>query len=78
MQSFPGNAYFGTVLANGESAATHFVSFTANDMETLLGGMEELLSSDAMVEYSASAASFRTIVGESINRRLLNFPAPAS
>ena len=78
MKSFPGNAFFGTTLVNGDDASTHFVSFTANNMETLLGGMNEMLASAEMAEYRSTAASFRTVEGESINRRLLNFPIPSN
>lgn len=73
-KSFPGNVAFGTVLANGSSPATHWVNFNANDMQTLLEGVQAMQSSPAMAAYMAKAPSFRTVVGESVNRRLLTFP----
>lgn len=73
-KSFPGNVAFGTVLANGSSSGTHWISFSANNMETLLNGVQAMQNSPAMAAYMANASSFRTVVGESVNRRLLSFP----
>jgi hypothetical protein len=73
-ESFPGNVSFGTVLANGASPATHWVNFSANNMETLLTGVQAMQTSPEMAAYTAKAPSFRSVVGESINRRLLSFP----
>ena len=73
-KTFPGNVAFGAILANGDSPGTHFVSFSANNMETLLGGMQAMQASPAMAAYTEKAPSFRSVVGESINRRLLSFP----
>ena len=73
-ETFPGNVAFGAFLANGDSPDTHFISFQANDMETLLGGTQAMQASPAMVAYMEKASSFRSIVGESIIRRLLSFP----
>jgi hypothetical protein len=73
-KSFPGNVAFGAILANGEAPGTHFVSFNANNMETLLGGLQAMQASPEMAAYLQNAASFRSVVGETINRRLLFFP----
>jgi hypothetical protein len=72
---FPGNVVFGAVLADGPSSATHFISFQANDMATLLSGMEAVNTSDAAIEYFASASSFRSVASETISRTVMNWPA---
>jgi hypothetical protein len=77
-KSFPGNVFFGTSLVNGTSKATHFVTFVANDMETLIGGVQAMQSSPEMADYMANAASFRTVEAEIVGMRMLNFPAPAN
>ena len=70
--AFPGNAFFGINMANGESGATHFVSFQANDMATLLNGIQELQASAEMAEYNANAPSFRSVASESISIRIMD------
>jgi hypothetical protein len=77
-ETFPGNLAFGSVLADGASPGTHFIQFTANDMETLLGAMQAFQTSEAMAAYMELAPSFRSIVSESIIRRVLYFPEASS
>ena len=72
--SFPGNVSFGGILADGTGEGTHWVNFSANDMATLLAGIQAMQSSPEMAAYMQAAPSFRTVVSESVNRRLLNFP----
>lgn len=76
--AFPGNSFFGRVLVNGSNTATHFVNFQANDMQTLLNGIEAMESSPEMAEYFADAPSFRTVESETINRGVMAWPAAAN
>ncbi len=76
--AFPGNAFFGEALVNGSNTATHFVSFQANDMQTLLSGMAALENSQVMAEYFANAASFRSIESETISRGVMAWPSAAN
>jgi hypothetical protein len=78
VKTFPGNVAFGRALINGPHDSTHFVSFQANNMETLITGVQELMASAGMADYVANAASFREVSGETLNRRLLSFPAAAN
>ncbi len=76
--AFPGNAFFGEALVNGSNTATHFVSFQANDMQTLLGGIAALQNSPAMAEYFANASSFRSVESETISRVVMAWPSGAN
>jgi len=76
--AFPGNSYFVNVLANGESAVTHAVVFQANDMATLLDGMEKLQSSADMAAYLKNASSFRTIVSRTVGINVWSSPMPSN
>ena len=73
-ESFPGNVAFGAFVANGSNPATHWVNFSADNMEALLSGVAAMQSSPEMAAYVSKASSFRNVVGESINRRILYFP----
>ncbi|MGI9326230.1 MAG: hypothetical protein ACR2PZ_13495 [Pseudomonadales bacterium] len=75
MQGFPGNSFFGTSVVNGDSDVTHWVSFQANDMETLLTGVRATLSSADMAEYLKTASSARTVAYESIGAQVMTWPA---
>lgn len=67
---FPGNVFTGEVLASGEDAGTHWVSFQSSDIGTLLAGMEAFLASDDFASYAANADQFREVVGRVISRNV--------
>ena len=69
--AFPGNTFFGRVLVNGPATATHFVAFQANDMATLLDGIQKTQSTAAMAEYFADAPSFRKVESESVSQAIM-------
>ncbi len=75
MKAFPGNSFFGTSVANGDSSVTHWVSFQANDMETLLTGVRATLSSADMAEYLETAGSARTVEYQTIGAQVMTWPA---
>jgi hypothetical protein len=77
-KAFPGNRYLGSALANGQSRATHVVAFQANDMATLLSGMQKMQSSPEMAAYLKKAGSFRRVDGETIGVSVWASPIPAN
>lgn len=76
--AFPGNSYLVNVLAAGESGITHAVVFQANDMATLLSGMETLQSSADMATYLKTAGSFRSVVSRTVGANIWTSPMPSS
>jgi hypothetical protein len=74
--AFPGNMFFGRVIAMGESASTHWVSFLANDMASLIEGVDAVQSSDAFAAYAKNAPSFRNVEGRFLSRQILNLTPP--
>ena len=78
VSAFPGNTLLVNVLAAGESTVTHAVVFQANDMATLLNGMQTLQSSADMAEYLRNAGSFRSVVGRDVSVTLWRSPMPTN
>jgi putative intracellular protease/amidase len=76
--AFPGNSYLVNVLAGGESEITHAVVFQANDMATLLTGMEALQSSAEMAAYLKNANSFRSVVSRTVGVNVWSSPMPSN
>lgn len=70
--AFPGNMASGTVVAMGEVPGTHWVSFQAKNMGTLLSGVEAFMSSKDFADYSQDAGEFRKIEGRYISRTVLS------
>jgi hypothetical protein len=75
---FPGNMFFGQVLAMGQNESTHWVSFQANDLQTLLTGMEAFMGSDDFARYGANAGSFRRVTNRSISQTVLQMLPPGA
>jgi hypothetical protein len=75
---FPGNMFFGQVLAMGQNESTHWVSFQANDLQTLLTGMEAFMGSDDFARYGANAGSFRRVTNRSISQTVLQLLPPGA
>lgn len=73
---FPGSMFFGQVIAMGDNNSTHWVSFQANDMQTLLAGVEAFMSSDDFMSYAKNASNFRSITNRSISQEVLRFEPP--
>lgn len=73
---FPGNVFGGEIMASGEDAGTHWVSFQSSDIGTLLSGMEAFLASDDFASYAADADQFREVVGRVISRNVRGFGPP--
>ena len=69
--AFPGNMSSGTVVAMGEVPGTHWVSFQAKDMGTLLSGVETFMSSKDFANYSKDAGEFRKVEGRYLSRAIL-------
>lgn len=69
--AFPGNMSSGTVVAMGEVPGTHWVSFQAKDMGTLLSGVEAFMSSKDFANYAKDAGEFRKVEGRYISRAIL-------
>ena len=64
--AFPGNVASGTVVAMGEAPGTHWVSFQAKSMGTLLTGVEAFMNSRDFANYAKDASEFRSVAGRYI------------
>ncbi len=69
--AFPGNLFSGAVVAMGEDAGTHWVSFQAKDIGTLLSGVETFMNSSDFAKYAKNADEFRKVEGRYISRAVL-------
>lgn len=70
-EDFPGNMSSGGVMAMGEDPGTHWVSFQAANMATLISGVEKFMSSDDFADYSEDASEFRRVEGRYISRAVM-------
>lgn len=69
--AFPGNMFAGQVVAMGNVPGTHWVSFQARDMGTLLSGVETFMNSGDFANYAKGAREFRRVEGRYISRAVL-------
>ena len=74
--SFPGNLNFGQIIAMGDTPGTHWVSFAARDLATLLTGVEAFMSSADFAAYARDANEFREVTGRYISRNVLTLAPP--
>lgn len=70
-EAFPGNMFAGQVVAMGDVPGTHWVSFVAKDIGTLLPAVEAFMSSKDFANYAEGAREFRRVEGRYINRAVL-------
>ena len=70
-KAFPGNLFAGQVVAMGDVPGTHWVSFVAKDIGTLLSGVEAFMSSEDFARYAENAKDFRRVEGRFISRAIL-------
>ena len=75
--AFPGNLYAGQIIASGETPGTHWVTFQAKDVGTLLSGVEAFLQSDDFAEYAEDADEFRSVTARYVSRNILTLAPPA-
>lgn len=71
--AFPGNMSAGQIIAMGEDPGTHWVSFQAKDMGTLLSGVETFMNSNDFANYAKGAREFRRVEGRYVSRAVLSF-----
>lgn len=71
MQAFPGNAFFGSIVAMGDTDGTHWVSFQAADVGTLLEGVDTFMKSSDFAAYARNADDFREVTARLVSRQLL-------
>jgi hypothetical protein len=69
--AFPGNLASGAVVAMGEVPGTHWVSFQAKSMGTLLSGVEAFMNSRDFANYAKDASEFRSVAGRYIGVAIL-------
>ena len=69
--AFSGNVFSGTVVAMGEVPGTHWVSFQAKSMGTLLSGVEAFMNSRDFANYAKDASEFRRVEGRYISVAIL-------
>ena len=70
-EAFPGNLFAGQVVAMGDVAGTHWVSFVAKDIGTLLSGVETFMNSKDFAKYAEKAKDFRRVEGRFMSRAVL-------
>jgi hypothetical protein len=70
-EAFPGNLAAGQIVAMGDVAGTHWVSFVAKDIGALLSGVEAFMSSKDFAKYAEKAKDFRRVEGRYISRNVL-------
>ena len=73
MKEFPGGAFMGTFLADGTDPATHWSSFVAKDMATLMAGMDAFFASPAKKAYLKDSNDFRKVTRTNLSRAILAF-----
>lgn len=61
IQNFPGAVYFGSSIASGTMAGTHFVTFVADSRGKLTDAIMAMQSTDEMETYMASASKSRIL-----------------
>jgi hypothetical protein len=77
--NFPGNMSFGQILAMGDTEGTHWVSFQAPSVGTLLKGVDTFMKSSDFAAYAKNAATFREVTSRMVSRQILTLqPPPAS
>jgi len=70
-EAFPGNMFAGQVVAMGDVPGTHWVSFVAKDIGTLLSGVEAFMKSKDFANYAEDASEFRRVEGRYISSAVL-------
>ncbi|MEM8769257.1 MAG: hypothetical protein AAGE43_17595, partial [Pseudomonadota bacterium] len=70
-KAFPGNLFAGQIIAMGLTPGTHWVSFMAKDVETLLNGVETFMASDDFAEYAEDADEFRRVESRTMSQAVL-------
>ena len=77
--NFPGNMFFGEILAMGDTEGTHWVSFQASSVGALIKGVETFMASSDFAAYAKNADSFREVTSRLVNRQVLALqPATAN
>lgn len=69
--AFPGNMFSGQITAMGDQPGTHWVSFQAKDLGTLLSGVEAFMASKDFADYAKDANQFRRVEGRYISQAIL-------
>lgn len=69
--AFPGGMFFGQVIAMGANETTHWVSFQAPSVGTLLTAVDAFMKSDDFAAYAKNADDFREVTARLISRQLL-------
>jgi hypothetical protein len=73
---FPGNMFFGQIIAMGDTEGTHWVSFQAPSVGTLLAGVDTFMKSSDFAAYAKNADSFREVTSRMVNRQILALQPP--
>lgn len=76
--NFPGNLFFGQILAMGDTEGTHWVSFQAPSVGTLLTGVDAFMKSSDFAAYAKNADSFREVTSRMVNRQILALQPPTA
>lgn len=74
--SFPGNVFFGQILAMGDTPGTHWVSFQAARVDTLMTGLDTFMQSADFAAYARNANDFREVTSRTIGREVLSLMPP--
>ncbi len=72
--AFPGNLFFGSIVAIGNNPTTHWVTFQAGSVGALLAGVDAFMKSADFAEYAKGADDFREVTARSISRLVLTLP----
>ena len=70
--AFPGNMFFGQIIAMGDTEGTHWVSFQSSSLGALLAGVDTFMSSSDFAAYAKNANSFREVTSRMVSRQILS------
>ena len=76
--NFPGNLFFGQILAMGDTEGTHWVSFQASSVGALITGVDTFMKSSDFAAYAKNADSFREVTSRMVNRQILALQPPTA
>ena len=75
---FPGNMFFGQIIAMGDTEGTHWVSFQAATVGALLSGVDAFMKSSDFAAYAKNADSFREVTSRMVSRQVLTLQPPTA
>ena len=75
---FPGNMFFGQIIAMGDTEGTHWVSFQAATVGALLSGVDAFMKSSDFAAYAKNADSFREVTSRMVSRQVLTLQPPSA